>query len=1158
MSRLAISVSAQRNISCTVLLGECYTVPRFAQYSATPLTFGVFTLPLKETDQCLRGVLRLPAADIGRHFLQEYGGDRPRRWIKVKGKAMLFNERQPKEQNFIRSTRRSPRTVGLPDDAVAVNDIQFGWECRDGVYSVERGVRCSGMAMLLFDSRKREFQLKLRSSKSPRTSIIVIRASQVAVAFHGADSTYNNSVLYFDLYYPPTYERDGELRQRLPGISNRHHETIQYTSLSMRVICPGVQPAKQLLRLCQIAQVHHEEYQCVEWFLTLPFDVAFQLESISRANVIDLKELLTLRSRVHSMQATWGVPYTAQLLQSFCCRLALEISDSVTETFDRCASAFELTETGSRAHQSDTFECFHVTVTPSIVYTEGPFLEQTNRIIRKYPNHTQHFLRVNFTDEERLQYRFDRKVDGRTFIQRRFGGIMIDGLWIAGRHFVFLAYSLSGLKFHSVWFINEFDAVDSFGRKQHVCRESIIRDLGSFDNLEHDPQLMYCPARYAARISQAFTATEAAVTLDPEEVLMEDDIYDFSGRSFTDGVGVMSSEVATEIWEQLRAAGRRRRTGPCPRAFQIRFGGSKGMLSVDYTLSGRTIGLRQSMLKFESPHRQIEVASVIDKPGRFCLNRPLVMILENLRAEGGYEFLKSLQDVAIERTKEAVKSLETAARLLEAHGLGTSFRLTSTLLGIHKLGFDMLDDPFLHQMLNFAVYHVMRDLKYHARIPVPGGWTLVGVADIHGYLREGEVFACVMPSGATEPIYLEGPMLIARSPVIHPGDVQVVRAVGRPPLRSPFAREPLTNTVVFSTRGSRPLPSCLSGGDLDGDCFVCTTLNGLLPTVLYPPAEYHPATRKILKRPSQLRDIIDFVVEYIYSDNIGMVATEWLITADSSPSGILDKNCLKLAKLHSDATDYPKTGMPVPLHLIPRRKEKTKPDWSAPEVASDRISCGYYRSHRWLGKLYREVRLPDISLSDRGSMEMRPLDFEAFVAYVQDTGTWANQSILDTAVDRAVRSIVSLRTLRISNIREIRDLFQSYRQKLCVICSCFSLRRTAALQEAEVTLGSISAKTSQPKMRQEYMSKMREQTTALVDSVLLRLNESKDTESEKTLVQWRRDLRYAWIARKMSTMEPDSFGARSFGLIALNEIFSCIKHIEDMEAAIARREYAGE
>lgn len=77
-----------------------------------------------------------------------------------------------------------------------------------------------------------------------------------------------------------------------------------------------------------------------------------------------------------------------------------------------------------------------------------------------------------------------------------------------------------------------------------------------------------------------------------------------------------------------------------------------------------------------------------------------------------------------------------------------------------------LDDEFPHRVVAYAVNHVLRELKHHARIPVPESWTLVGIADIHNVLEEGQVFACVQPHHSNKRIYLEGAVLITRSPVV--------------------------------------------------------------------------------------------------------------------------------------------------------------------------------------------------------------------------------------------------------------------------------------------------------------------------------------------------------------------------------------------------------
>lgn len=67
--------------------------------------------------------------------------------------------------------------------------------------------------------------------------------------------------------------------------------------------------------------------------------------------------------------------------------------------------------------------------------------------------------------------------------------------------------------------------------------------------------------------------------------------------------------------------------------------------------------------------------------------------------------------------------------------------------------------------------------------------------------------------------------------------------------------------------GERPLPSCLGGGDLDGDMYNVTNVpQDLLPIMSEEPASYAPAERNILGRPSTMGDVAKFVVEFILSD----------------------------------------------------------------------------------------------------------------------------------------------------------------------------------------------------------------------------------------------------------------------------------------------------
>lgn len=298
---------------------------------------------------------------------------------------------------------------------------------------------------------------------------------------------------------------------------------------------------------------------------------------------------------------------------------------------------------------------------------------------------------------------------------------------------------MSALKEHSVWFVTPF-----VHEKYGVMTANNIRTrLGNFDVVSN------CPARYAARISQAFSATDPSITLEAEEIIRIPDIEakDTNGEiiTFTDGVGTMSRDTAFNIARALAKHREHKRRGRYKAlrehcVFQVRIGGSKGMLSVDYKASDSAICLRPSMEKFDAPDSlDIEVAGTFERPGPMYLNRPLIMVLETLGVS--IDAFMHLQAQVVADIKIAPTSLTGSAKLLQTYGLGNAFRLPSVLLGLAKAGMATPPkDGFFKRGMHFATNDALRGLKYKARIPVPDSYTLVGVADIHNVLEEGQIY----------------------------------------------------------------------------------------------------------------------------------------------------------------------------------------------------------------------------------------------------------------------------------------------------------------------------------------------------------------------------------------------------------------------------------
>jgi hypothetical protein len=453
-------------------------------------------------------------------------------------------------------------------------------------------------------------------------------------------------------------------------------------------------------------------------------------------------------------------------------------------------------------------------------------------------------------------------------------------------------------------------------------------------------------------------------------------------------------------------------------------------------------------------------------------------------------------------------------------------------------------------MLEFSIHHILRDLKHHARIPVPEGYTLVGVADFHGYLREGEVFACASIPETNSIHYLEGLVLISRSPAIHPGDVQVVRAIGPPPLGSPFEKESLVNTVVFSVNGTRPLPSYLGGGDLDGDTYNVTWFKDLHPPQNRPPAAYDPAPKKLLDRPSTMDDVADFVVDYISSDILGMVAINWLLIADAYD--IFDKDCLELCQIHSVAVDYPKSGTPVAPNKVPRPKGDHKPDWHAPETVNLDGAINFYESQKAIGKLFRAIDLPDIRPHNAAKRRQRQhvrddetepdLDDVFAALCIED-----RHDALESAVKNRVAGFISVDP-HSKYVELAIDSLGRYSAELQGICACNTIQphKAAMLSEEEAVVGTIVAKCSQRRRRRDAMAQLREQTSYLVKFVQEELAGDEETSQD----EW---LTCAWAAWKVSRHLKDRFGAHSYGWIALGEVFGAMKAIEQEQASATRR-----
>jgi hypothetical protein len=571
---------------------------------------------------------------------------------------------------------------------------------------------------------------------------------------------------------------------------------------------------------------------------------------------------------------------------------------------------------------------FRILVTPSRITLHGPEVEPMNRILRRFPNHHEYFVRVQFADENGQDIHFSPQVNNDEVFSR-FKDVLKRGFQIAGRQYTFLGFSHSSLRSHSAWvrtshflmnsewpqltcFCIKFSAPFIDDQQKLQTNLTIIDGIGSFKNIT-------CPAKCAARVGQAFSETPFAVNLKENGISVwkiKDVESDDHTRLFSDGVGTLSLDAVNSIHTVLPT-----KKG-LPTCFQIRLGGVKGMLSFDSKLKGSQIRVRPSMIKFESKDMvNLEICDVASKPIPLVLNRQVIKILEDMGVSD--QWFSKLQGLRVDELRKATATTKNTAKFIRGQDVAECIKLYRFFLLINRLQLNYKEDPFLRGVVEAMVLRELRLLKHKARIPVRKGITLFGIMDETGFLEEKEVYVTydtMENRFAPPPGYCR--LFVTRPPALHDGDIQYIYN-RRPPKGHPLTKH--KNCIVFSQKGRRDLPSQLSGGDLDGDLYNIIWDPEAAPERVFAPADYPRVDPVDIKREVSKNDMAEFFVDFMQSDRLGVIATKHMILADQMELGTSHSDCKKLAELHSTAVDFSKTGVPVKFEDMPSMN-KYRPD----------------------------------------------------------------------------------------------------------------------------------------------------------------------------------------------------------------------------------------
>ncbi|VDM08163.1 unnamed protein product [Wuchereria bancrofti] len=589
-----------------------------------------------------------------------------------------------------------------------------------------------------------------------------------------------------------------------------------------------------------------------------------------------------------------------------------------------------------------------VMATPLRLLLLPPEVMMTNRVIRHFGE--EYALRCVFRDDngQRLvpkEFTRGRSLQDQSLIipdliYRTLG----TGLHIASRHYQFLAWSNSQMRDGGCYMYSDATVNDEVHGEMVYNVEDIRRWMGDFTASKNVPKLM-------SRMGQCFTQAQPTIMLKKDDWKVEDDIlggivHPETGEvfNFSDGVGRISKKYADRIAKTLGLC-------PTPSCYQVRFKGFKGVLCIDPLLDEldqANIVFRKSQKKFEEDEESAAEVEVVkySMPSPVCLNRPLIMILDQVSEKQGRHLHKKVCNrihslLELELDKLAAMMFDENIATEE---LSSRLSLPIDFHQLHSNGITFTNEPFFRSLL-IAVHRY--NIKLHLSkskifLPCSMGRTMYGVIDDTGLLQYGQVFiqySSSMQYVLTKKIVYTGSVMVTKNPCHVAGDVRMFEAVYQDALLH------LCDVIVFPRYGPRPHSDEMAGSDLDGDEY----------TVIFDKELFFENNERAMFFPKSIPsecgtppttgDMIDFFLKYLSQDSIGRMSNAHLII----------EICDDIARKCAVAVDFPKTGVAAK-PLLSHEQCEVMPDYMQNMIRPS------YRSKRLLGELYRKARrVEDIS-----------------------------------------------------------------------------------------------------------------------------------------------------------------------------------------------------
>jgi len=240
----------------------------------------------------------------------------------------------------------------------------------------------------------------------------------------------------------------------------------------------------------------YDEGDLERLLVRLPFGVAFELEKAVNNRVMSITGALSLQNELLELCQPHFDHDPASILRKFITYLEEEGSNRRGHKRRRQLAPGDHTLVGQFRHTIDEYleeqkkpkrrlassnpaasYTYQLTLTPTRHILEGPSVDQSNSVLRKFGNN-ECFLRVSFQDENGSKLRGDFETSISDLLAERYRPILLNGCRVAGREYSLLGYSMSGLKEHSMWFVTPFKDAGGKQWDAETIRDSLVCVFG--------------------------------------------------------------------------------------------------------------------------------------------------------------------------------------------------------------------------------------------------------------------------------------------------------------------------------------------------------------------------------------------------------------------------------------------------------------------------------------------------------------------------------------------------------------------------------------------------------------------------------------------------------------------------------------------------------